>query len=73
MQHGPHIQGCPEGEKKRFVTPTETQDKNHRNSIEQWLAVGGWRLAVGGWRLAVGSSWLVAVGGGRLVVLGGCP
>ena len=30
----------------------KTQD--HRNSMEQWLAVaGGWRLAVGGWRLAV--------------------
>ena len=28
----------------------KTQD--HRNSIEQWLAVGGWRLAVGGcWSL----------------------
>ena len=42
--------------------------QNHRNSIEQWLAVGGgWRLAaVGGWRL-------VAVGGWRLVVLGICP
>ena len=36
--------------------------KNNRDIIEQWLAVGGWRLAVGGWRLAVG--------GWRLVVLG---
>ena len=33
--------------------------QNHRNSSEQWMAVGGWRLAVGGWRL-------VAVGGLRL-------
>ena len=35
----------------------KTQD--HRNGIEQWLAVGsGWRLAaVGGWQLAVGGWW----------------
>ena len=61
--------------RKGFVTPTEMnlqggcsllhgQDMgkthNHRNSTEQWLAVGG------GWRL-------VAVGGWRLVVLAGCP
>ena len=29
--------------------------QEHRNSIEQWLAVGGWRLAVGGpWGLKGG-------------------
>ena len=33
----------------------KTQD--HRNGIDRWLAVGGWRLAVGGWRLAVGGCW----------------
>ena len=46
----------------------------HRNSIEQWLAVGGrWRLVAvgGGWRLvAVGSWQLVAVGGWRLGISG---
>ena len=33
--------------------------QNHRNSIEQYLAVdGNWRLADGGgWRLAVGGGW----------------
>ena len=36
----------------------KTQD--HRNSVEQWWAVGG------GWRLAVGGCWRLAV------VLGGC-
>ena len=49
----------------------KTQD--HKNSIEQWLAVGGWwRLAVGGgWRLAAGDGWrLVAVGSWQLVALG---
>ena len=44
----------------------ETQD--HRNGIEQWLAVGG------GWRLAVGGGWRLAVGGWRSLgpVLKGC-
>ena len=42
----------------------ETED--HRSTIEEWVAVGGWRfVAVGGWRrLAVGGSWQLAVGGG---------
>ena len=32
--------------------------QDHRNSIEQWLAIGNWRLAVGGgWLLAVGGPW----------------
>ena len=32
--------------------------QNHRNRIEQWLAVGSWQLvAVGGWRLEVGGPW----------------
>ena len=53
-----------------------TQD--HRNRIEQWLAVGGgWWLAVGsGWRLAVGGGWWqLAVGGWWSLgaVLRGCP
>ena len=52
--------------RKRFITPTETnvhgdalcfmaKTHDHRNGIEQWLAVGGgWRLAVGGpWRLSL--------------------
>ena len=36
---------------------------DHRNSVEQWMAVGGgwggggWRLAVGGWRLAADDPW----------------
>ena len=45
--------------------------QNDRNSIEQWLAVGGhwrWQLVVGGgggrWRLAV-SGWERLVGGWR--------
>ena len=50
--------------------------KHHRNSIEQWLGVGGgWRrLAVGGWwrLVAVGGWWrLVAVGGWWRLVAGG--
>ena len=37
--------------------------QNHRNVIEQWLAVGGgWRWAVGGW-------WLLAVGVSRFVAV----
>ena len=52
--------------KKASGTPTETnfhgdalcfmaKTHDHRNGIEQWLAVGGgWRLAVGGpWRLSL--------------------
>ena len=48
-----------------------TQNDN-RNSIEQWLAVGGWwwLAADGGWRLAVGNWWRLAVGGWRLAVGG---
>ena len=36
---------------------------DHRNRIEQWLAVGGgwWRLAVGSW--AVVGGWRLAAGG----------
>ena len=34
-----------------FVGKTLGKAPNHRNSIEQWLAVGG------GWRLAVGGGW----------------
>ena len=78
------------GEKKGFVAATEmnvhgdalcftvktlgkTQD--HRNGVEQWLAVGGWwrLVAVGGWRSAVGGGWrrLATDGGWQLVVGGG--
>ena len=41
--------------------------RDHRISIEQWLAVGGWwRLVVGGWHLvAVCIGWLLAAVGGR--------
>ena len=44
-------------------SPLHDQDmgKYHRNSIEQWLAVGGW------WRLAVGGWWSLGA------VLKGCP
>ena len=48
-----------------FMVEIWARHKNHRNSIEHWLAVGGgWRLAVGGWRrLAVCGCWrLLAVG-----------
>ena len=66
-------------QRKGVVTPTVTnvqgdalrfmdKTQDHRNSIEQLLAVGG------GWRLAVGGGWWrLAVGGWRLVVLGDCP
>ena len=44
-------------------TMGKTQD--HRNSIEQLLAVGG------GWRTAVGSWWWVVVGGWWRLAVGG--
>ena len=57
-----------------FMGETWAVHKDHRNSVEQWLALGNsWRLVVGGgWgRLVVGGWQLGAVGGwGRLVVGG---
>ena len=75
------VRNAKKNDRSRGRTLLHGQDMNkkreHRNSVEQWLAavgggrlvVGGWRLVVGCWRLAVG-GWRLAVGGGRLVV--GC-
>ena len=41
LQGFPHRSGC-----TCFMGKTPARH-DHRNSIEQWLAVGGWRLAVG--------------------------
>ena len=63
---GPPGPGGPSGERKAFVTPTETNVRGDAlcymamgPALLQKVAVGGWRqLAVGGWRrLAVGGWW----------------
>ena len=45
--------------------------QDHRKSIEQWLAVGCWRLVVNGWQLALGVWWRLAVGRWQLLFCGG--
>ena len=51
----------------RSLLPGQDMGKtqNHRNIIEQWLAVGGWWFVAvgGGWRLAISGWWQLAVGG----------
>ena len=67
-------QGCPYGGNEKRVRNASRNERsrersllhgqdlgntqNRRNSVEQWLAVGGWRLvAVGGWRSPVSGWW----------------